>query len=288
MTKKFRLVGVGVALVAVLAMFAVATSSALAAEDVCVTRSAKNGLFGKRNATTGVCEEELVVAEGGFELVLFLLAEWLLNGSAIAETLLVTAASTGLALIDLKATLGVKAAVLCSGSLDGFVGTNGADEITEALTLGGVSVSLTPLSGTALLCAGQEGCETSTEGAEVWAVNLPWLTLLQLFEEESPTLVTGFVVLISPHEGGGEPGWYVQCKTALGTVDDECLATEGGAEATNGTAGVLVSFSEAFQLLVIGENANCSASSEKETGVVEGANNEEISTEGTLSVSSEG
>jgi len=274
----------------VLAMFAVATSSALAAEDVCVTRSAKNGLFGKRNATTGVCEELLAAAEGGFELVLFLLAEWLLNGSAITGTLLVTSTSgtSGLTLIDLKATLGVKAAVLCSGILDGFIGENGADEITELLTLGGVAVPLTALSGTALLCAGQEGCETSTEGAEVWAVHLPWLTLLQLFEEESPTLVTGFVILISEEAGGGKPGWYVQCKTALGTVDDECLATEGGAEATNGTAGVLVSFSEAFQLLVIGENANCSASSEKETGVVEGANNEEISTEGTLSVSSEG
>jgi hypothetical protein len=286
MTSKFRLVGVGVALVAVFAMFAIATSAAMA-EDVCVPKT--KGLWLKRNSVTLVCEEESTNEMGSFELIEFLLAEWLLNGNEVTATLLVTASSTGLGLIDLKATLGVEAEVLCNGSLDGFIGENGADEITEALSLGGASISLTALSGTALLCAGQKGCETSTEGAEVWAVNLPWLTLLQLYEEESPTLVTGFVILISPHTGGGNPGWYVQCKTLAGTVDDECTAAQGMVEATNPMmgSGVTTTFSEAFTLLVGGVNANCTASSENETGVVAGVG-EETSEEGTLTVSSLG
>jgi len=286
MTKKFRLVGVGVALVAMFAMFAVATSSALAAEDVCVPRTAKNGLFMIRSSA-GECLEELAASDGEFELVLFLLAEWLVGGVAATATLLVTSISEGLLLEDKKATLGVKADVLCDGFLDGFIGENGADEITEALNLAEASISLTALSGTPLLCTGQEGCETTVEGTEVWAVNLPWLTLLQLYEEESPTLVTGFVILISAHAGGGNPGWYVQCKTALGTVDDECTGVFGAAEASNEATGVNVVFSEAFQLLVGGVNANCTASAEKETGVVEGLGTES-STEGLLSVSSEG
>jgi hypothetical protein len=61
----------------------------------------------------------------------------------------------------------------------------------------------------------------------------------------------------------------------------------GAEEASNEAAGVDLTFSEAFQLLVGGVNANCTASSEKETGVVEGLGTES-STEGLLSVSSEG
>jgi hypothetical protein len=284
MTSKFRLVGVGVALVAMFAMFAMATSSAMA-EDVCVPKA--KGLWMIRSSA-GECLEELAAEDGEFELIEFLLAEWLVNGAAVVATLLITSVSSALLLEDSKATLGVKAMVLCSGFLDGFIGPNGADEITELLTLAGVGVPLTVLTGTALLCSGQEGCETSTEGAEVWAANLPWLTLVELFEEESPTLVTGFVDLISKSAGGGEPGWYVQCKTLAGTVDDECTGVFGANEATNvAGGGVNGAFTEAFQLLMGGVNATCSASSSKETGIVEGVG-ESTSEEGELAVSSTG
>jgi hypothetical protein len=173
--------------------------------------------------------------------------------------------------------------------LDGTVGNNGEDEIVELLTLGKVAVSLIALSGTALLCSGQEGCTTGTENDEVWAVNLPWKTLLQLVEEASP-LFQGFVILISAHSGGGQPGWYVKCATALGTSEDECLATTGeevSAEAKNVTGGVEETFAESFTLLVGNKLAKCSASSEAESGVVTGSGLD-TSLEGALTVSSTG
>ncbi len=279
MTKKFGLVGMCVGLVAVFVLFAIGTSAAMAELDVCGISTDNTGLFMRMNAGTGACEEVLPASDGGFELILFLSGEWLVNGSAVVGTLLVTATFT-LTLIDLKASLGVKAAVLCSGILDGTISAKGEGEFTEALTLGGTGVSLTALSGTALLCAGQEGCETSAEGAEVWAVKLPWKTVFELYEMESPVLVVGFIIL------GIFPSWYVQCKTALGTVDDECTTTQSASEATNATGGVTSKLSELLTLSAGELNATCTASSEKETGVVEGTG-ELTSSEGTLSGSSE-
>jgi len=216
--------------------------------------------------------------------IVTLLAEWLLGGKAVEATLSVQTRGE-LLLEDKKATLGIKAMLLCSGILDGTIGPDGEDEITEILSLAGVATSLTALSGTALLCSGQEGCNTGTENDEIWAVKLPWKTLLELVEE---TGFTGFADLISAGTAGS-PGWYVQCATALGTADDECRSEQGVAEATNVAGGVLATFSEAFTLLVEDTNANCSASSEKETGVVGESGEEKVvgSTE-VLSVSSTG
>jgi len=257
------------ALFAVFAFGAVAATSAMAGEEEtmrCVPKT--EGLWGLQTSTIE-CAEELATANSPFELISFLLAEWLVEGLEVTTTLLVETKGE-LLLEDLKATLNIKAKVLCSGILDGTIGPNGEDEITEVLNLAGtLSIPRIALEGTGLLCSGQEGCTTGTENDEVWAVNLPWLTLLELLEEESPTLFQGFVVLILPHAGGGNPGWYTLCATALGTSEDECTAEEGAAEASNVTAGVLGVFTEAFTLLAGGKLGNCTASSEKETGNVE-------------------
>ena len=229
----------------------------------------------------------MAVASVSSAAIVTLLAEWLLGAKAVEATLSVETVGE-LLLEDKKATLGIKAALLCSGILDGTIGPNGADEITELLTLAKVAVSKTALSGTALLCSGQEGCNTGTENDEVWAVNLPWKTTLELVEE---TGFTGFADLINPNTAGGTVGWYVQCATALGTADDECLAKQGAAESSNGTGGVLGSFKEAFTLLVEDINAKCSASSEAESGNVESVTAGETKVVGStevLSVSSTG
>jgi len=272
-----------VALFAVFAFGAVAATSAMAGEEEtmrCVPKA--EGLWGLQTSTIE-CAEELATANSPFELISFLLAEWLVKGEEVTTTLLVETKGE-LLLEDKSATLGQKGTVLCEGTLDGSIGANGEDEIIE---VSGVPTKV--LEGTGLLCNGQEGCLTGTANSEVWAANLPWLTLLELIEEESPTLYQGFVVLILPHAGGGNPGWYTLCTTLLGTSEDECLAPEAMAEASNLTGGVNGEFSEAFTLLVGGVLGNCSASSSKETGLVVGLGEEKLAgSSEVLSVSSTG
>ncbi len=283
--KRFQILVV--ALFAVFAFGVVVASSAMAEEEIptflCVPKA--EGLWGLQLSATE-CGEQLTMANSPFELVTFLLAEWLVGGVAVTTTLLVTSPGE-LLMEDEKGPLGAKGTVLCSGILDGTIGPNGEDEITELLTLAGAAVGLTGLSGTALLCNGQEGCLTGTENAEVWAVNLPWLTLMELVEEASPTAYTGFADLILPHTGGGQPGWYTFCSTLLGNQEDQCTIPEEAAEKVNLTGGVTDIFSEAFTLLVGASLGKCSASSEEHTGLVTGEG--ETTTEGgVLSVSSVG
>lgn len=277
--KRFQILVV--ALFAVYAFGVVVASSAMA-ETLCVPKA--EGLWETHFSETE-CTKELATANSPFELVTFSLAEWLVAAGAVTTTLLVESSGL-LTLEDKKGPLGVRGAVLCSGILDGTIGPNGEDEITELLRLDGVTaVSLTALSGNALLCDGQAGCNTGTGNAEVWAVNLPWLTSVERVEEASPTLFQGFVDLILPHTGGGEPGWYTFCPTALGNQEDECKAPEAAAEKSNITGGgVLDVFAEVFTLLVGAELAKCSASAEAHSGNVEGTG-ETISLEGALSVS---
>ncbi len=275
-----------VALFALFAVSAVAASSAMAEEESTLCLPKGESLWGLQLSATE-CGEELATANSPFELVVFLLAEWLVSGVAVTTTLLVTSTSSGLLLEDQKGPLGVKGMVLCSAILDGTIGPNGEDEITELLTLAGMAVSLEALKGTALLCNGQEGCNTGTENAEIWAVNLPWLTLLELVEEAGPTLFQGFADLILPHTGGGNIIWYIFCPTALGNQEDQCGAPEQAAQKTNVAGGVLDTFSEPFTLLVGAPLGKCTASSEAETGIVE-ETGETVSSEGILSVSSVG
>jgi hypothetical protein len=215
--------------------------------------------------------------------VTFLPAEWLVNGEKVAAKLAATA--TGEILLEdtnaLKA--GIKADALCSGILDGTIGPGAADEITELLTLAGVAVPKTALEPSGLACTNDSNCES----AKAWAINLPWLTEVQLWEEGTES---GFVILISAHAGGAAPGWYVEC-TVLGVkATDECKAAtpeskpEGATLAENETGGVLTEFLESFTELMELKLALCSSSGE-ETGIVEGPGLE-ATTEGTLTISS--
>lgn len=209
--------------------------------------------------------------------VTFLLADWLLNG-AVTTTKVPTSATGEILLEDRNALkLGIAAKVLCSGILDGTVGPESEDEITEVLSLTGESISLTALSGTFIACTGDASCETP----HVWAVHLPWNTELELWEEGTES---GFVILILEKGTSGKPGWYVEC-TVLGTkITDECLAEAiGGALAENETGGVLTEFLESFTELMELKLALCSSSGE-ESGVVEGPGLE-TAPSGTLTVS---
>jgi len=263
--KKFQILTV--ALFAVLAFGAVAASSAMAVEFRCI-KTNNEGLWPTEASLTECTGVQLGSANSPFELVAYLPAEWLVGAKAVETTLLVESTGT-LLLEDKKATLGVKAMVLCSGILVGTIGKEGEGEVTEVLSLSGTAIPRKALEGTGLLCSGQEGCTTGTENDEVWAVNLPWTSLLDLIEEESPAAFVGFGNLLRARTGAG-PGWYTLCATALGTSEDECTAEEAGSEASNLTGGVDDQFSPTFTNLMDQVLGNCSASSEKETGVVEG------------------
>jgi hypothetical protein len=193
--------------------------------------------------------------------VTFLLAFFLVN----AQNLTVTALAVwSLPLLFRNSGApGGPAVVSCSVTRDGFVGPNSADDITEYLTLSGTSVSMTALTGTALSCELVELCENSSKA---WAVNLPWLSELELWEEGTQR---SFVDLTLPHTGGGNPGWYVECKTALLTVSEECTSPELVAEDVNVVEGTEEILSEAFTLLMEAKDALCSSNNE-ETGSEEG------------------
>jgi hypothetical protein len=238
--KRLRFVGVGAALLAVLAMSAMAVASSASA-------------------------------------VTFLLAFWAVKGTDTTTTVL--SESTGELLLENEKSVAGKAALQkCSGILVGDVGPNSADDITEVLTLAGVKVSPTALTGTNVTCELEAICENSSK---VWAVNLPWLTEVELWEEGTES---GFVDLLAPHTGGGNVGWYVECKTSLLTVSEECLTPQGAASQKNGATGVEAEFSLAFTLLMGAKEALCSGNKE-ETGVVQGTGLTTVSG-GVLSVSS--
>jgi hypothetical protein len=204
-----------------------------------------------------------VAAAASASAVEFLLAEWLVNGSPIT-TSQNTNTEGELLLEDEKATLGLKAMVLCSGVLHGTIGPNGEDTITGVLSLTGVEISATQLSGEALSCEGQENCVEPL----VWAAHLPWNTLLELMVEGTETF---FVDLIL-NSGAGEPGWEVECMGTLGKPTDECKAPEGVTNVETVAEGLMGEFSDAFTVLAGLKLANCSLANggALETGVVEG------------------
>jgi hypothetical protein len=208
----------------------------------------------------------------------FLLAEWLDGGTAVTTELL-TEVTGELLLEDVK----LKSAVLCSGVLDGWVGPNSLDYVSEVLTLGGGSVNTTALSASGLSCTPQTGCE-SGKAATAWAVNLGWETEAELMEDTGgPFLVD---LLTSTH-GAKTVGWELECTVLLVKDSDECTVTEGVAELTLEGTALLGSFSDGFTELAGLKLAECTLGG-AETGVVEGNGTYSASGGGELTASSEG
>ncbi len=217
------------------------------------------------------------MASSASAAVVFLLATWLNNGVAVAATTL-TEATGELLLENEKTALGKASVQKCSGVLVGDVGVNSADDITEVLTLTGVAVSATALSGNFVSCELEAICESSSK---VWAVNLPWLTEVELWEEGTEN---GFVDLLTPHTGGGNVGWYVECHAGI-TISEECTTPVAVSSQVNVATGVEGLFTDAFTTLMEAKLALCTGNNE-ETGVVEGKGITTIPGGGPLSVSS--
>jgi hypothetical protein len=230
----------------------------------------------KRLRLVGVMSVGLLVFGSGLAAsasanVAFLLAEWFVAGQKVMTELLTEATGE----LELK-DIALKATVLCSGSLDGWVGPSSLGFVSEVLSLGAGEIGQEVLKTPPLLCRGVEGCSTSPTAPEVWAVNLGWQTEVELLEE---TGFTGFALFVSPHAGGGEIGWVVQCTIIGVTVQDECTTDRGVAELTLEGTRLLANFSDGFTELAELKLANCTIGG-AENGVVTGG--------GVLAVSSGG
>jgi hypothetical protein len=178
----------------------------------------------------------------------FLLAEWLVGGVAVAAEL-ETKTTGELTLKD----SGLKSAVLCSMIVDGWVGPNSLGSISEVLTLAG-GLTSAPLGSVPIICAVVEGCSTTAAAPEAWAVNLPWETELELMEQNGEIFFAG---LITSPNGTKTVGWSVQC-TILGIKsEDECTAATGVTEFTEEGANIVASFSPAFNALAEVKLPNC-------------------------------
>jgi hypothetical protein len=172
-----------------------------------------------------------------------LLAEWLINGASVTTLTSVTTEGK-LLLEDEKVPIAGKVSVVCEGILDGSVGANGEDEITEVLNLEGKKVES---EATALSCPLQEACE---EAGKVWPAGLPWHTLLILVEEEiEAKLVVSFKDLIQQSTAG----YNVLCKVFGIAQEDKCVALgNSGGKVSNGATDVLLTAE------TIAPNGNCS------------------------------
>jgi hypothetical protein len=181
---------------------------------------------------------------------------WLANGVVVKENL--ASETLGELLLEDTETLIGKAAVICHGILDGTVGVNGADSITKLLTAEGTSEIGTPLAGPGLVCRSETGCAASTTESpiEVWAVGLPWKTLLFLTEAgETLDLVEGTTA-------GAKFGFELLCLILGVNTVDECTSTDGTIKVVNNASG---DASSPINSLVTPE-AECSQS-KKLTGV---------------------
>jgi len=224
----------------------------------------------------------VLTAASASAAVTFLLAEWLVGSTAVTTELLTE--STGELLLEDTA---LKSALLCSGILDGWVGPNSLDYISEVLSLSAGLIAATALGGTSprLKCEVQEGCAPGA-AAEVVAINLGWETEVELMEDGGSTF---FVVLFTSTNGSKTVGWTAECTIAGVRAEDACTTPQAAAELTLEGMNLLANFSEAFTELAELKLANCSVGG-TEKGVVESMTPGTIALNegGELTASSEG
>jgi hypothetical protein len=162
----------------------------------------------------------ILVASASAEVTL--LAEWLVNGAAITATL--ASKITGEILFEDSKVLGVKVDILCSYILDGTILIDGESEIIEILSLTGVLITKTPLTGEPLSCENKENCGAAGALALVYPLNLPWIDLLYLRENGQ---IWDDLTSKAAEKAAAGPGYEVEC-TILGTkITDECTSPAG-------------------------------------------------------------
>lgn len=174
--RKIQIIGLAFAAIFAFSMVSASGASAFTLWDECMEVTAGTGMF-----TNSDCNEPGAPKSW----------EWLPMPAATPIDSLPTdlvLLSTGIVTVE----------VLCEGSMVGTAGLNGGGTVTELLNLAGEVVSLTNL----VACTNITGCPEPLASPE----NLPWNT--QLVNETTED-ATG--LLLGPHSGGGNPGWFVKC-----------------------------------------------------------------------------
>jgi hypothetical protein len=138
----------------------------------------------------------------------------------------------------------------CSATIDGALLAGGIGLINEVLTLGGVAVPLTPLTGTGLNCTVLtsllNACGAVGGLAEEWPVNLPWLAVVLLMTAPAPEFL---VVIVN--SGAGAPGGYTLCSNGK---TNSCNG-KSSAKVENETGGIFGEVSDASP--IESEKATC-------------------------------
>lgn len=223
----------GLCLVAMVAMSMVVSATASAAGLVFEQCTTE-----KTSTATKYSEHQCVKAESG--------GGWQWN--EVKGTEKVTGHGS-LKLSDTKTILG-DTTISCSGTEEGVAGPKNLDVVEKVKA---------------------EKCEITTKGGceslpkkVAEPVDLPWQT--ELFETEGKK----FDKLTS--DGHGEPGWAVECETALGNKVDTCTSESGKEETTpveNKATGLILLVLSIFRGKSGGRKAKCSEGG-KESGEVEG------------------
>jgi len=117
------------------------------------------------------------------------------------------------------------------GTLDGWVGPNGTDQINEVLNAAGKSVEQ-ELKGEAFLCEGSKICEKDATETEAWPLALPIKTLLYLLESTSEPFT---ILFYTP--GAKSVGWEIKCLIAGLLIEDTCSGEDISANALNAASG---------------------------------------------------
>jgi hypothetical protein len=150
-------------------------------------------------------------------------AEWLCEGKTIATACkVVTENLEALVLEDMGVPSGVECA---AGSVTGAgtVGPGVADE-TTAVTF--IAASCKPTAKAENLKGESVANACESVASAPAALDLPWKT-----EGVSEAAGAEKWDLISEKGTGGQPGYLVECKTKLGTVDDVCKTKEAATSA---------------------------------------------------------
>jgi len=176
-------------------------------------------------ALVALCAFSSFTAVSAFAALEFEPAKWLKNGVAITTT---ESANTEGELLFLNLLNGAE--LLCSGLFEGTVGANGVDEVTAVFALGATSptLELDEKGENGILCTALKTCEKPAAGedTEIWPVNLPFKTQLDLDKQE-PTLF--FDLAIGNGLGAGKefPAYLILCLVFLVNVEELCESLIG-------------------------------------------------------------
>lgn len=250
---------------AALTLSAVTADSASAA--ICHEFTVFSGEFKNISLSEAECKklpQEMSSNAKGKEVFWVLVDQWEDNGTALTSTVKVTTSSEFL-LEDMTA----KTNLLCSATLVGTVGPQGAGEVELVENLSGKNNELE--------CEVMEHgvCEVGNgQSLVVKPISLPWKTQMEESAYENSKKEEALV-----EEANAFPstaGWEVKCKVLGVTVTDQCVGADFAVE-TNVTGGVEGKFEEE-----LGKATQCSGDSGE--GLIVGSGITKLVEGGTLSI----